>query len=353
MKNFLAVVFSCTWLSATAMAQDDMRTQQVRFPAGQSGTTIQDSITGYESVLYRVGAEGGQRMSVRLSPSNTQTYFNVYAPGSGPGDQALAVSGTTGPMVPDLNQFDGVLNTSGEYTISVYLMRAAARRDERSDYTLEIAITGATGEVVQGDYADGLQGGPDFWQVATPGGGTLNLRAEPSSGAGVVTRLDNGTNLRNLGCRMAEGGRWCRVATLADPGDEGWVVGDYLIEGSGRPSKPPSQGNAGGNVGGSSTERVQFAAGSSGAELVGSLAPGESRRYVLGARDGQFLYVRVAPQGPGLSYQIFNPDNSFLLEQMRPEQEYRGQLWQSGDHVIEVINRGNQVTDYNVIVGIE
>ena len=44
-------------------------------------------------------------------------------------------------------------------------------------------------------------------------------------------------------------------------------------------------------------------------------------------------------------YQIFNPDGSFLLDQMGAAQEYRGQLWQSGDHVIEVINvaTGNRI----------
>ena len=46
--------------------------------------------------------------------------------------------------------------------------------------------------------------------------------------------------------------------------------------------------------------------------MTGSLAPGESRRYVLGAADGQNLYVRVATQAPGMYYQVFNevPDFS-------------------------------------------
>jgi hypothetical protein len=102
-----------------------------------------------------------------------------------------------------------------------------------------------------------------------------------------------------------------------------------------------------------STERVRFDRGSSGAELTATLTPGSSMRYVLNAKNGQDLYVRVAPRGPDIYYQIFNPDGSFLLEQMDPAKEYRGQLWQSGDHVIEVINRGSRNTSYNVIFGIE
>ena len=102
-----------------------------------------------------------------------------------------------------------------------------------------------------------------------------------------------------------------------------------------------------------STERVRFSRGTTGAELTGTLTPGSSVRYVLALRNGQNFYVRVAPRGPDLSYQIFNPDGSFLLDQMTSQREYRGQLWQSGDHVVEVINRTGQNVPYNVIFGVD
>lgn len=101
------------------------------------------------------------------------------------------------------------------------------------------------------------------------------------------------------------------------------------------------------------TERVRFDAGTTGTELTGALTPGSSVRYVLGAKKPQDLYVRVAAKGPDIYYQIFNPDGTFLLDQMTSAKEYRGQLWQSGDHVIEVINRGRQNASYNVILGID
>jgi uncharacterized protein YraI len=230
--RFAALTLAAALSALPGIAQD-IRTEQVRFGAGQTGTTIAGRITGYESVSYTLGAEAGQRMRVALDPSNLAAYFNVYAPGAGPGDDALANGGLPGPMVPDLNRFEGTLPASGTYTVSVYMMRAAARRNEVSDYTLAISITGATGEIVQGDFADGLQGGPDFFEVRTARGGTLNLRSAPSGGAAVVTRLAYGTTVRNLGCRMAEAQRWCSVATLSDPGIEGWAAGDFLVEGSG------------------------------------------------------------------------------------------------------------------------
>lgn len=345
MRRFLgAATFVMLVVSASASA-DEVREIDVKFPAGATGTTMNDSIVGYDSVLYSVGAEAGQVMSVEMSASNLATYFNIYEPGRGPGDEALVVGQFTDPI----NAWSGVLSLSGEYTISVYMMRSAARRNEQSNFMMNISVAGETGAIVQGDYADGLAGGPDFLAVAVSGGGSLNLRSAPSAGAATVTRLANGQNVRNLGCRMAEGRRWCNVATLADPGEVGWAAGDFLIEGTGAavqlPVTVPSSGAGG--------ERVSFAPGTSGAELIGSLAPGESLRYLIGANNGQDLYVRVAPQGQPISYQIFNPDGSFLLDQITSDQEYRGQLWQSGDHAIEVINRTNATANYNVIIGID
>lgn len=135
---------------------------------------------------------------------------------------------------------------------------------------------------------------------------------------------------------------------------------EFAVDGRDQSSFLANSGNGGGgNSGGgssagqTSTEQVRFPAGASGTELSSNLAPGASLRYVLGADDGQFLYVRVAPWSGTLDYQIFNPDGSFLLDMVPARQEYRGQLWQSGDHVVEVINRTNQTVSYNVIFGID
>ncbi len=90
-----------------------------------------------------------------------------------------------------------------------------------------------------------------------------------------------------------------------------------------------------------------------GTERTDSLQPGETLRYTFYARERDDLYVRVAPHGSQMYYQIFNPDGSFLLEQMTSDREYRGELWQSGEHVVEVINRGNRQVSYNIILGLD
>ena len=99
-------------------------------------------------------------------------------------------------------------------------------------------------------------------------------------------------------------------------------------------------------------ERVRFPSGQTGTELRGELGSGDSVRYLLNARKGQFLYVRVATRNPRTYFNIFTPDGNTLYESVRAGNEYRGQLWLNGDHVIEVYNRSRRRADYNVIFGI-
>jgi hypothetical protein len=214
-------------LAATASVAQDMRMEQVQFAPGTSGATLKGTLVGDESVGYMIDAEAGQTMTVALEASNGATYFNVYGPGTGPGDQAIANSGVT---TPEINRFEDTLETTGRYTVTVYMMRSAARRDERSEYTLDVAVTGDRPPVVEGDFADGMAGGPDWWRVSTSGG-PLNVREAPSAGGALAGQAPDGTALRNLGCRASEGRRWCQVAS-ADGALTGWVAGDFLQEGA-------------------------------------------------------------------------------------------------------------------------
>jgi hypothetical protein len=128
-------------ISAPAVAQDKPRQERIEFAIGKSGATIKGRIKGYEVVRYMLGAQAGQRMTVALNTSNTYTYFNVIQP-SHPEGPALAISEQAGsnPMVPDLNRFDGVLPESGDYGIEVWMYRAAARRGDTADFTLDVEI---------------------------------------------------------------------------------------------------------------------------------------------------------------------------------------------------------------------
>lgn len=219
-------------LPGLAFAQDT-RNVDVRFPRGASGTTINDSITGYQAVNYRVGVSAGQRMSVQLDGSNASNYFNITGPGA---SEALFNSSISG------NSTSFVIPSSGNYTISVYLMRNAARRNETSSYALTLYVEGAaaaaprpTQPAPAPDFADGLQGGPDYWQVQT-GGVTLNVRSGPSTGNDVIGVVRDGDTLQNFGCAMSGTTRWCQIRT--PNGVRGWVSGRYLHESFGTAPRP-------------------------------------------------------------------------------------------------------------------
>jgi hypothetical protein len=114
------------------MAQD-IRQERVQFKPGESSATIKGKIKGYQIVDYQVLVDAGQSMVVNFKPSNRSTYFNVIPAVS---DVALFVGSTSG------NHFEAKLPADGIYTIRVYLMRNAARRNETADYMLEIGIAG-------------------------------------------------------------------------------------------------------------------------------------------------------------------------------------------------------------------
>ncbi len=105
----------------------------MQFKKGETGVTIKGQIKGDQIVDYKLRASTGQVVVVQFRPSNPSAYFNVMAPGS---DAAMFVGSTSG------NEFSADLTASGEYTIRVYLMRNAARRNESVNYTLDVGISG-------------------------------------------------------------------------------------------------------------------------------------------------------------------------------------------------------------------
>jgi hypothetical protein len=212
-------------LPALAVAQPEHRTQRVTFKGGR--TTIEGRIKGRQYVDYVFPAGAGESLKVRLETSNNSNYFNLLAPGET--DVAFFVGSSSG------NSYEGVAPTSGDYKARVYLMRNSARRGGAANYTLTIYLgkTSATNEKGP-DFADGLTGGPDYWEVTGVGAGdALSLRKEPSPRARLVVQFANGTVLRNLGCKNTRGQRWCRVERIDDASAHGWVNGRYLRESGG------------------------------------------------------------------------------------------------------------------------
>lgn len=134
-KIFASAVMALSILigSSHVFAKDEIRTERVQFAKGATSAVIKGRLKGDSVVDYLVRGGAGQTITVSLKRSNLRNYFNVLPPGSR--DVAM-YAGQTG------EDFKGVLPTDGDYAIRVYLVRAAARRNETSNYTLNINVTG-------------------------------------------------------------------------------------------------------------------------------------------------------------------------------------------------------------------
>ncbi|MGZ8351236.1 MAG: hypothetical protein ACXWU2_14500 [Allosphingosinicella sp.] len=107
------------------------RQERVAFARGASSAELRGVVRGYDYVDYLIGARAGQRMSVTLRRESGQAYFLVRAPGSGENLFDGSIDG---------DSFVVTLPVSGDYRVRVLMMRAFARRDERSGYRLSVAI---------------------------------------------------------------------------------------------------------------------------------------------------------------------------------------------------------------------
>jgi hypothetical protein len=138
LRSFLsaASIALAVVLAAPATASDGIETRTIRFAQGASSATMKGTIAGRQTVDYKLRARAGQTMSVTLDTRHGANYFNVLPPGSN--DVAI-------PDAIERQTWSGPLPADGEYTVRVYLMRSAARRNESASYTLTVAVTGGTG----------------------------------------------------------------------------------------------------------------------------------------------------------------------------------------------------------------
>lgn len=126
---------SLALFTAHGLAQPDIARHPVQFAKGQSAATIKGSLTGDQSIDYTLRAAAGQTMTIKLS-AGASVNFNLLPPGST--GEALFIGSRDG------SRSTTQLPTSGEYTIRVYQMGHAKSSGQRSNFTLDVAITGGT-----------------------------------------------------------------------------------------------------------------------------------------------------------------------------------------------------------------
>ena len=105
----------------------------LKFERGNDNTAVQGKVTGDGYHDYLLGAKAGQNMGVSLISDSSSVYFNILPPGSS--GEAIYNSSTSG------NDATGVrLPKSGNYTVRVYLMGAAADGGKTVPFTLSMTI---------------------------------------------------------------------------------------------------------------------------------------------------------------------------------------------------------------------
>ncbi len=169
-----------------------------------------------------------------------------------------------------------------------------------------------------------------------PGGGILS---QEFSEAGTLVMLEDalGQTWRCISYKDGTVGELTRVDGADDGG--GAMAG---ASGSVAQTTPTS-----------TEQRVQFAPGTSGAILDVTLGSGDAATYLLGANEGQFLDVRLETDSPSLFFMIYVPDGDILYESAQAGNAYRGQLYESGDHRVEVFYNGNVGTTARARLTIE
>jgi hypothetical protein len=120
-------------IEAACVGHHDQPVVPISFQGATGSRLIKGRLQGHQTVDYQFTGRAGQILAVSLGASNGQHYFNVNPPGS---EVSMYVGSSSG------NQFVRQLPSDGIYTVRSYLMRAAARRNESSRYSLRIKLSG-------------------------------------------------------------------------------------------------------------------------------------------------------------------------------------------------------------------
>lgn len=196
------------------------------------GEVLEGQISGHAVARYALEGVAGQVLSVDLHAPGAVPDFLIRAERSG---EVLFASGTAGTPVADLS-----LPADGRYLIEVVLPRALAGAGTPVAYDLAVALN-------PGDFADGLAGGPDWWQMTGVGDGDpMSVQDGPGPRYGARGVVRDGDLAQNRGCRISLGERRCAVR-FAGSGLQGWVPGAALIEAAAPPAAGLPEGGPKGN----------------------------------------------------------------------------------------------------------
>ncbi len=135
MKAILLRIMVLILAFETPALATEIRKELLPVTPKKRAVTVRSKIRGDQIVDYQIRASAGQSIVTLLKSSNLSAYFNVLPPDS---ESALFIGSDSG------KRFVGEFPSDGVYTIRVYLMRNAARRNETARYTLTVSSSAKT-----------------------------------------------------------------------------------------------------------------------------------------------------------------------------------------------------------------
>lgn len=202
--------------------------------------------------------------------------------------------------------------------------------------------------------------GPDHYRVqAVAKGSFLNLRAEPSTASPRIGKIPADARcLKNLGCRVEQDIRWCKVEFQ---GATGWVAGAYLAEGACKvapPALPAAAAEPRAEPRAESREEsVAIPRGRESIVLKGRIKGRESVDYLVRAGAGQTLAVALAKSNLPGAFSVNAPGAEAAMSTGSAGGEFSGVVPVDGEYTIRVYlapaaARRNEAGEYTLTVGV-
>ena len=374
--------------AAVAAAETD-RVAVVAIGPDLEKATLPDKLKGDETVTYMFDALQGQPLAVSLSSNHRETIVDVFAPdGTRLHDGAKAGQSWSATAAAD-----------GRYAARVMLSRGAAKRGETATYELTLTVVAgrrrtageaaaAAGDERQGRTAsrsrrrrqgDGRRapsrggqaappralterpaatepnlteiaravvnpasedkGAERYWAVTgVPSKSSLPVYREPGVESSIMAELPpDAAGLRNLGCRMASGARWCKIEVGTQPKEQGWVAGRYLraISSRDRDAKSDSRGR-----------RLRTITGIIACTPSGAKKAGQCEARVQRAAPGLAIVYVTLPDGAVRVLNFRNEDVFVLNPDIAMKWQVKG-----SDYVVTINGNEKLVIPRLVITG--
>ena len=336
---------TATMAAPTPTTGPEPQRKRINFQPGSTTAVEQGNIAASGMAEYVVAAQAGQTMSVKVTSPQDQVILVIYgADGTVLLTDHVGVASWSGPL-PSTQDYNIDLkshaSTPVNYTLEVTLSTQPGPSPQPTTRRIRFA-PGATTAIEQGSLA---AGGMDRYVLAATAGQIMSVNV--SSSQGQVILVIYGADGTVLISDHAGTTHWSgQLPSTQDYYIDARSVGSVAVEYTLQVTIPPGPGPQ------PTPKRIHFAPGSITAVEHGSVAAGESDRYVLKAMTGQTMSVKVSSSQGQVILVIWGADGTVLISDHAGATDWSGQLPSTQDYYISVQSVGSATANYTLEVTI-